>query len=153
MTLKFHFLWSTLFWLEESVSAIYSDWLRGKSETNSCSWSVKTTSGITPSNLYSRAMVQITPGQINYNQLASILDLPIYFYILADTRIVVTWLPAAGCWLLAGQVQQNATSVVFVEYFFIFSLITAKAQPKWGHFFKKMSLGQEKQEIEELFLR
>ena len=32
MTLKFHFLWSTLFWLEESVSAVYSDWLRGKSE-------------------------------------------------------------------------------------------------------------------------
>ena len=49
MTLKFHFLWSTLFWLEESVSAVYSDWLRGKSEANSCSWSVKTTSGITPS--------------------------------------------------------------------------------------------------------
>ena len=42
MTLKFHFLWSTLFWLEESVSALYSDWLRGKSEANSCSWSVKT---------------------------------------------------------------------------------------------------------------
>ena len=40
MTLKFHFLWSTLFWLEESVSAVYSDWLRGKSETKSCSWSV-----------------------------------------------------------------------------------------------------------------
>ena len=39
MTLKFHFLWSTLFWLEESVSAVYSDWLRGKSEANSCSWS------------------------------------------------------------------------------------------------------------------
>ena len=39
MTLKFHFLWSTLFWLEESVSAVYSDWLRSKSETNSCSWS------------------------------------------------------------------------------------------------------------------
>ena len=39
MTLKFHFLWSTLFWLEESVSAVYSDWLRGKSETKSCSWS------------------------------------------------------------------------------------------------------------------
>ena len=92
-------------------------------------------------------MVQITPGQINYNQLASILDLSIYFYILADARNVVTWLPAAG------QVQQNATDLVFVEYFFIFSLITAKAQPKWGHFFKKMSLGQEKQEIEELFLR
>ena len=49
MTLKFHFLWSTLFWLEESVSAVYSDWLRGKSEANSCSWSVKTTLGITPS--------------------------------------------------------------------------------------------------------
>ena len=30
MTLKFHFLWSTLFWLEESVSAVYFDWLRGK---------------------------------------------------------------------------------------------------------------------------
>ena len=28
-----------LFWLEESVSAVYSDWLRGKSETKSCSWS------------------------------------------------------------------------------------------------------------------
>ena len=49
MTLKFHFLWPTLFWLEESVSAAYSDWLRGKSEANSCSWSVKTTLGITPS--------------------------------------------------------------------------------------------------------
>ena len=24
MTLKFHFLWSTLFWLEENVSAVYS---------------------------------------------------------------------------------------------------------------------------------
>ena len=39
MTFKFHFLWSTLFWLEESVSAVYSDWLRSKSEANSCSWS------------------------------------------------------------------------------------------------------------------
>ena len=37
VTLKFHFQWSTLFWLEESVSAVYSDWLRGKSEANS--WS------------------------------------------------------------------------------------------------------------------
>ena len=32
MTLKFCFLWSTLFWLEESVSALYSGWLRDKSE-------------------------------------------------------------------------------------------------------------------------
>ena len=39
MTLKFHFLWSTLFWLEESVSAVYSDWLKGKAETKCCSWS------------------------------------------------------------------------------------------------------------------
>ena len=40
MTSKFHFLWSTLFWLEESVSAVYSDWLWGKSEAKICSWSV-----------------------------------------------------------------------------------------------------------------
>ena len=40
MTLKFHFLWSTLFWLEESVSAVYSDWLRGTEELSVRSWSV-----------------------------------------------------------------------------------------------------------------
>ena len=40
MKLKFHFLWSTLFSLEQSVSAVYSDWFRGKSDTKSCSWSV-----------------------------------------------------------------------------------------------------------------
>ena len=41
----------------ECINCVYSDWLIGKSEPKTCSWSVKTTSGITPYNLYSRVVL------------------------------------------------------------------------------------------------